>query len=67
MTKLGEPQTGGKLAIVTRTPFSLQQKPEPFRMGELLAFAVVSSSLKALAIPVRPISFSLSSVGCASI
>ena len=39
MTKLGEPQTGGKLAIVTRTPFSLQQKPESFGMGELLAFA----------------------------
>ena len=40
MTKLGKPQTGGKLAIVTRTPFSLQQKSEPFGMRKLLALAV---------------------------
>lgn len=40
VTKLGKPQTGGKLAIMARTPFSLEQKSEPFSMGELLAVSV---------------------------
>jgi len=40
MTKLGKPQASGKLSIVTGTPFSLEQKSEPFGMGELLALTV---------------------------
>ena len=40
MAQLGKPQTGGKLAIVARAPFSLEQQPEPFGMGQLFALTV---------------------------
>jgi hypothetical protein len=40
MTKLGEPETRWKLAVVTRTPFPLEQQSEPLGVREMFGFAV---------------------------
>ena len=40
MTKLGEPETRRKFAVVTGAPFPLEQQSEPFGMREMFSLAV---------------------------
>jgi hypothetical protein len=40
MTKLGEPETRRKLAIIPGTPFPFEQQSQPFGMGEMFGLTV---------------------------
>lgn len=64
MTKLGKSEARRELAVVTGTPFPFEQQSEPFGMRQMFGLAVGDEFAgKALAMPARPMAFSLSSVG----